>query len=125
MTYIEKTLVNDESIVIKIKQHWINYVLAGMYSIVIIGIPFLLAIMFREYALTTNRVIAKTGLISRNTQEMKLNKIENVTINQSILGRILNFGSITISGTGSGKVFIKSIVNPLEVKRKIDSMLTN
>jgi len=125
MSYIEKTLIEGESIVIKIQQHWINYVVAGMYCIVLIGIPFLLAIMNREYALTTNRVIAKTGLISRNTQEMKLNKIENVIINQSVIGRMLNFGSITISGTGSGKVFIRNIVNPLEIKRAIDSKLTN
>lgn len=107
------------------QQHWINYVLAGIYCIVLIGIPFLLAIIFREYDLTTNRVIAKTGLISRNTQEMKLSKIENVIINQSIIGRMLNYGSITISGTGSGKVFIRNIVNPLEIKKAIDSKLTN
>src|SRR5438046_2773812 len=53
-----------------------------------------------EFAVTNKRVILKTGFLQSKTAEMFLNKIESVGVDQSISGRILGFGSITIRGTG-------------------------
>jgi len=42
------------------------------------------------------RVVHKTGFIKRRTFEMSLDKVESVDVNQSILGRILNYGDVTV-----------------------------
>tara|TARA_B110000238_G_C15807225_1_gene302758 strand:- start:63 stop:347 length:285 start_codon:yes stop_codon:yes gene_type:complete len=92
-------------------------------SFVLIGIPLLLKYMFTEYGLTNKRVITKTGVISRSTEEMKLSKVETVEVKQSILGRIVGYGNVIVSGTGSSNVIISRVANPLGVKKAIDSEL--
>ena len=52
-----------------------------------------------EIAVTNRRVIYKKGLIRRQTNEMNMDKVESVKIDQSILGRMLDYGSVTILGT--------------------------
>ncbi len=71
-----------------------------------------------ELAITNKRIIAKTGLIKRNTIELNHSKVESFAVNQSILGRILGFGTITISGTGGVKNPILGIDSPLEFRNK-------
>ncbi len=92
-----------------------------LMSLFAIGIPWLLKLVFTEYGLTNNRIITKTGIISRSTEEMKLSKVETVEIKQGVLGRILGYGDVVISGTGSSSVVISGVSNPIEVKKKIDS----
>ena len=55
-----------------------------------------------ETDVTSMRVVHKTGFIKRRTFEMSLDKIESVDVNQSILGRLMNYGDITIQGVGEG-----------------------
>jgi GYF domain 2/Bacterial PH domain len=55
-----------------------------------------------EIAVTNRRVIYKRGFIKRHTVEMNMDKIESVTVTQSILGRTLDYGTIEIRGTGAG-----------------------
>jgi uncharacterized membrane protein YdbT with pleckstrin-like domain len=71
-----------------------------------------------EFAVTDKRIIAKTGLISRNTVEMFLDKVESLHVEQSVLGRILNFGTITIRGSGSTDEPIANISAPLELRKQ-------
>ena len=92
-------------------------------SFLVIGIPLLLKLVFTEYGLTNNRIITKTGIISRSTEEMKLSKIETVEIKQGILGRMLGYGNVVITGTGSSNVIIAKVSNPIDVKKKIDSQI--
>jgi uncharacterized membrane protein YdbT with pleckstrin-like domain len=66
-----------------------------------------------ETDVTNLRVVHKTGFIKRRTFEMSLDKIESVDVNQSILGRILNYGDVTILGVGEGRETIKTIASPL------------
>ena len=70
-----------------------------------------------ELAVTNKRVITKTGLIQRNTTEMFLEKVESIQVDQGILGRICDFGSITISGTGGDKSPVNNVSQPLEFRR--------
>ena len=56
-----------------------------------------------ETDVTNLRVVHKTGFIKRRTFEMSLDKVESVDVNQSILGRLLNYGDVTILGVGEGK----------------------
>ena len=76
-----------------------------------------------EFALTNKKVLAKSGLISRSTDELQLKKIEGVDVKQGILERILGYGSVILSGTGSQKVEFHGVDNPLEIKKLIDSRI--
>ncbi len=72
-----------------------------------------------EIAITNHRVIYKTGLIARRTVEMNIAKVESVDVNQSVLGRILNFGTITIKGTGAGIEALRDISKPLDLRSAV------
>jgi uncharacterized membrane protein YdbT with pleckstrin-like domain len=72
-----------------------------------------------EIAVTNHRVIQKTGFISRTTSEMNMDKVETVSVNQSVLGRILNYGSLVVRGTGAGMEGLRFIDKPLELRGAI------
>jgi uncharacterized membrane protein YdbT with pleckstrin-like domain len=72
-----------------------------------------------ETDVTNLRVVHKTGFIKRRTFEMSLDKVESVDVNQSILGRILNYGDVTILGVGEGRETISTIASPLEFRNFI------
>jgi uncharacterized membrane protein YdbT with pleckstrin-like domain len=72
-----------------------------------------------ETDVTNFRVVHKTGFIKRRTFEMSLDKIESVDVNQSILGRIMNYGDVTILGVGEGKETISTIASPLAFRSAI------
>jgi len=76
-----------------------------------------------EFALTNKKVLSKSGLISRSTDELQLKKIEGVDVKQGIVERLLGYGSVVLSGTGSQKVVFAGVDNPLEVKKLIDSKI--
>ena len=69
-----------------------------------------------EIAVTNRRVIYKTGLIRRQTNEMNMDKVESVQIDQSILGRMLDYGNVTILGTGEGFETLRTIASPIELE---------
>jgi uncharacterized membrane protein YdbT with pleckstrin-like domain len=72
-----------------------------------------------ETDVTNLRVVHKTGFIKRQTFEMSLDKVESVDVNQSILGRILNYGDVSIFGVGEGNKTIDTIASPLEFRNYI------
>jgi uncharacterized membrane protein YdbT with pleckstrin-like domain len=72
-----------------------------------------------ETDVTNLRVVHKTGFIKRRTFEMSLDKVESVDVSQSILGRILNYGDVTILGVGEGRETISTIASPLAFRNHI------
>jgi uncharacterized membrane protein YdbT with pleckstrin-like domain len=72
-----------------------------------------------ETDVTNMRVVHKTGFIKRRTFEMALDKIESVDVNQSILGRMLNYGDVTVNGVGEGRETIRTIASPLAFRSAI------
>ena len=72
-----------------------------------------------ETDVTNLRVVHKTGFTQRRTFEMSLDKVESVDVNQSIMGRILNYGDVTIMGVGEGKETIATIASPLAFRNSI------
>jgi uncharacterized membrane protein YdbT with pleckstrin-like domain len=72
-----------------------------------------------ETDVTNRRVVHKTGFIKRRTFEMALDKVESVDVNQTIMGRILNYGDVTIMGVGEGKETISTIADPLAFRNAI------
>jgi len=72
-----------------------------------------------ETDVTDRRVVHKTGFIKRRTFEIPLDKIESVDVDQSIMGRILNYGNVTIMGVGEGRETISTIAAPLAFRNAI------
>jgi uncharacterized membrane protein YdbT with pleckstrin-like domain len=72
-----------------------------------------------ETDVTNFRIVHKTGFIQRRTFEMSLDKVESVDVNQSILGRIMNYGDVTIMGVGEGRETIRTIAAPLAFRNSI------
>jgi uncharacterized membrane protein YdbT with pleckstrin-like domain len=72
-----------------------------------------------ETDVTNMRVVHKTGFIKRRSFEMSLDKVESVDVNQSILGRIMNYGDVTVLGVGEGKETISTIASPLAFRNAI------
>jgi uncharacterized membrane protein YdbT with pleckstrin-like domain len=69
-----------------------------------------------EMAVTTRRVVVKTGITSRRTIEMLLNKIETIEVSEPTMGRVLGYGSITMIGTGGTSEPFHKIAHPLEFR---------
>jgi uncharacterized membrane protein YdbT with pleckstrin-like domain len=93
-----------------------------LYSI-IEAISVLARMLTTEFAVTNRRVIAKSGFIRRNSLDLRLTKIESVEVNQNILGRMLSFGTITLTGTGGTHQSFRGIVDPVETKKKINHII--
>jgi membrane protein YdbS with pleckstrin-like domain len=75
-----------------------------------------------EVAVTNRRVISKTGFIKRRTVEMHMDKVESVDVDQTILGRMLNYGDITIRGTGETLERLRMIDRPLEFRNHVTAV---
>lgn len=72
-----------------------------------------------EIAVTNRRVIYKRGLIRLQTNEMNMDKVESVQVNQSILGRMFDFGTVRILGTGEGFEALRTIAGPIKLRNSI------
>ena len=72
-----------------------------------------------ETDVTSLRVVHKEGFIKRRTFEMNLDKVESVDVDQTILGRLLGYGDVTIRGVGEGIETIKTIAHPLQFRNNI------
>ena len=134
MSYIEDSLSKNETIVEIYKPHWFAKI--PIYIFLLMAIPTLsltlifayfnyLVLKYSEFGATNKRVISKTGIISRKTQEMKINSIETVEIKQGIIGRIFGFGTIKITGRGISDLVFKNIDDPMMVKKSIESIDDN
>lgn len=86
---------------------------------IINGLTALIASFTSEFGVTNQRVLIKVGLIKRDTFELLLNKVESFQIKQTVLGRILSYGTILISGTGGGKDVFHNIDDPLVLKSRV------
>lgn len=148
MGYVERVLQPGETIRHASRIHWVVY-LPGLLLclIALVGLGYMaknganaavfafLAIVggaglvslasawFRrwttEIAVTDRRVIYKRGFIRRHTIEMNMDKVESVDVDQTILGRILDYGTITVRGTGAGLEPLPRIDSPIELRNSV------
>ena len=126
MSYIEESLSEGEKVVAVFKQHWVTRLWLVLWILLLVTIPIALYEWLRlrtiEHGVTNKRVIYKQGIVSRQTEEMKLGSIETVEIDQGIWGRILGFGDIRVTGKGISDVLFRRMDNPMEVKRRIEGV---
>ena len=77
-----------------------------------------------EIAITTTRLIYKRGLVARSVGEMNIDRIEGISIDQSLTGRIFNFGRVIIRGMGVGELYLPQIADPVKFRRAIEKART-
>jgi membrane protein YdbS with pleckstrin-like domain len=148
MTYVQRVLQPGEQVRHVSSIHWIVYWLGvavallavvaywlsdtrympgvwryTAYALALVAAVLLIRQWFEwwitEIAVTNRRVIYKKGLIQRETNEMNMDKVESVQIDQSILGRMLDYGDVTILGTGEGFKTLRTIARPIELRNSI------
>jgi len=148
--YIDDILQPGEKVLYSTNAHWIFYLpaivawivalalvavavsfppmaLLGLAAAAVIGIAalyFTIRGWFHRFTtetdVTDRRVVHKTGFINRHTFEIALDKIASVDVDQSIPGRLLNYGSVTIVGIGEGSTkTIDTIASPLAFRSAI------
>jgi uncharacterized membrane protein YdbT with pleckstrin-like domain len=126
MSYIDESLIEGETLIHRARVSWwsqFGMVLVGIVTLVVgVGLVFLAIAWIRvrstEIAITNRRVIVKTGFVKRHTVEINLEKVEALKVEQGLWGRLLNFGSIYITGAGTSVAPIHDIADPLVFRRK-------
>ena len=126
--YIEKRLYEGETLLYRGRFHWFMWARAWaalvVLGIMLFGIYFFIAEMIRlnttEFAVTDRRVVMKKGLWSANVQEISLDAIEGSALKQGILGRIFNFGRLSIHGRGETHVNFPTMADPQAFRAKAE-----
>ncbi len=118
--YVDSHLIKNEDVVFETRCHWVIFLtLRSLFTLTIYP---LLERYLSEFVITNRRIIIKTGFIARSTFEMNLSKIESVNVDQSVSGRIFNYGSITIIGTGGTRETFNNIAHPLEFRKAFQEL---
>ena len=150
MGYVDQNLLQGEEVIYRAKLHPIIFSVpiffgvVGLFFVVValvdeavsafatLGIFFILVaalvalvrfirLKTSEFAVTNKRVLVKVGLIRRHTLELLLGKVETIGVDQGVLGRIFNYGTIIVTGTGGANEPFKGIANPLEFRKQVQS----
>jgi len=145
---VERHLLAGERVVYKTRLHWVLFVkpalvvLAGMIlmvllrqvqdppwlwifgaAVVLIGLVWAFVhyveVMTSEFAVTTSRLIFKVGLISRYTTELLLAKVESIGVQQGLIGRVLNYGDLTVTGTGGAREIFRRVRDPIGFRNHV------
>ncbi len=148
MSFIENNLMPGEKITYRAHLHWAVFlrpigwfVIAILFFIssgdtavtgpifvliaIIDGIGSVITYKTSEFGITNKRVLAKVGFIRTNSLEILLTKVEGIQVNQGIIGRILGYGSVGISGTGGSKNPFHKISSPLEFRRRAQEQVAD
>jgi len=75
--------------------------------------------MTSEFAVTTSRLILKVGLISRYTTELLLAKVESIGVQQGLIARLLNYGDLTVTGTGGAREIFRRVRDPIGFRNHV------
>ena len=150
MASLDDQLLAGERIVYRTRPHWILFggplflaivgialgvtleLAAGDYwyaGAALIAVALLLAVpptiryLSSDFAVTDKRVLARMGILNRQSLETLLSKIEGIGVEQDLWGRLLGFGTIMITGTGGTRESITGIPRPLEFRRHVQSQI--
>lgn len=147
MSYVDRNLLHGERVVYRARLHRMLYTIPATIALLAAGallipddaapwiagalgaaalIAFIVAHVVwssSEFAVTDMRVIAKTGWLQRETDETLLSKVEAIGVDQGLLGRILGYGTVHITGTGGTRETFRKISRPLELRRQIQGQI--
>lgn len=147
MSYIDQNLLPDEQIIYRTKKHYIIFIVPACWIIAAVfflinanqfvlmfapvaaicalltGSYQLLDYVTSEFAVTNKRIMMKEGFFFRHSNELRLATISNVTVNQSLLARILRYGTIIVSPFGSDTDTFSNIADPYQFQRQAQIQL--
>lgn len=150
MSSLDDQLLSGEQIVYRARPHWVVfgtplalavvgaslaaalqlamheywYVGAAVVGLALItAVPPALRYASSDFAVTDKRVLARMGLLHRESLETLLSKIEGIAVEQDLWGRMLGYGTLTITGTGGTRESIACIPRPLEFRRQVQSQI--
>jgi uncharacterized membrane protein YdbT with pleckstrin-like domain len=153
MSYTTKHLMPGEEVVKTAQLQWIIYIPAVIFLVVTILLftlvyragdgsreEYILPLVFAacsaiaalaafvkrrasEFAVTNKRVLVKTGLLRRHSTEILLRQVEGITVDQTLLGRMFDFGTIVIEGTGSDRTPYRGIAGPLAFRLAVQEQI--
>lgn len=149
MSYVDAQLVDGESV--RYRAHLSRVVLGVPYTIAAFGLFFVIrafsipvywwfalsflglaAVIYAwcravystsEFAVTNKRVIIKVGWIRRRTLETMLSKVEGINVDQELVGRLLGYGTLVVTGTGGTREQFTNIANPFEFRRQVQGAI--
>jgi uncharacterized membrane protein YdbT with pleckstrin-like domain len=148
MSYIDGNLLEGEQVVFRTRLHWllfmgpvllVVFVLLPIAWLLISGtwsnitwIPLVIAFLVllaafvkwqsSDFAVTNKRVMMKVGVFRTRSVELLLSKIEAVAVDQSLLGRVLGYGDIVVTGSGGTRKLFSHIQSPLNFRRAVQSV---
>jgi len=99
---------------------WLTLILGVLYLINAV-----ITYYFTEYVITNRRIMVRRGLIARNTRELLLQKVEGVDLVRTILGRMLGYGTIVVTGVGGSKDFFSNVPTPLQFRKLAQEQIEN
>ncbi len=128
MSYLDESLAPGERIVARFALHWTakGWLILGIVLIpIVIGIFIAIYQWLRlrgiEMAVTSQRVVYKTGIVGRETEEIRLSALETVDLLQTTWGRLLGFGNVRVTGRGESSLVFERVADPVGVKRAIET----
>jgi len=146
--YVERNLLPGERVVYKTRLHWALFlkpalVLLGGIAlaavlrrvqdpswlwmigagVALVGLGWALVhyveLMTSEFAVTSSRLILKVGLISRYTTELLLTKVETIGVQQGLMGRLLGYGDLIVTGTGGAREVFRRVRDPIGFRNRV------
>ena len=148
MGYVERHLLPDEQVLYKTRLHWILLlrpsvlIALGLVTVAVAwrmdappavrylggaaavagllwGLVHYIEMMTSEFAVTTVRLILKVGLVARYTTELLISKVESIGVTQSLTGRLLDFGDLTVTGTGGAREVFRRVRDPIAFRNHV------
>ena len=83
------------------------------------GLVHYVELMTSEFAVTTTRLIFKVGLVARYTTELLLTKVESIGVTQGLIGRLLDYGDLTVTGTGGAREVFRRVSDPIAFRNHV------
>jgi len=110
---------------------WVFVLSLFWNSIMLVYIPLFVFILFgqwlhrrfTEYVVTNQRIIFKTGIISINTLEIPLSRIESIVLNQTFTQRLCGFGSVVFTGVGRQRTVLGPVNDPQALRQAVSNQI--
>ncbi len=148
MGYVERHLLPKERVVYKTRLHWILFAKPVMATLLAFALSVAGGVATRiewlwylsllvlaggliwctihavelltsEFAVTTTRLIFKVGIVARYTTELLLGKVESIGVQQKLLGRLLNYGDLVVTGTGGAREVFPRVHDPITFRNHV------
>ncbi len=150
MGYVDSQLLPGEKVVYRSKLHWQIFLLPGLVAAILIlgsiaafvngmaGVGLFLVILAgflvlipfikranSEFAVTNKRIVVKLGFFTARSVELLHTKVETISVYQGLMGKMLGYGDIVVTGSGGTREEFKDVASPLELRRAVQAASTS